>query len=385
MAILTIALAAIGLALPLLVLARLKNDSGNPGPLLNLTVSVAAYLFGGGLVLGVVVGILSLPILPKPVFGSDTWSTKLLAGATVGTIVFLSVRVLLHEVSLAALRWSLRLPKASPESRAEKLLGIVGGTAGFAVIFAAMFLVSDIVAPLGELWLVPFFALFATAFPLYETMLLPWFQYLKSPTAAPGEMLEVKQWLADVCREHDIPRFQLRIQEGDLANAFAIGGLVRHLVVIGGGLMEGMTASQIKAVLAHELAHVMRRDVLRLLIPTAIVCGTLYFLSFYYYITPLFRQETVASLLTAMLAILFATWVLYVLIPGFFMRRMEYRSDRLAVELLGDGEELVDALLRLAELNDNDVRATSWSHPSTRDRVKAIRRLARDGAYCSRQ
>ena len=378
MAILTIALAAIGLALPLLVLVRLKSDSGNPGPLLGATASVAAYVFGGGLVLGGIVGLLSLPILPKPVFGSDAWFTTLLAGATVGTILFISLRILLHEVSLAAIRWSLRLPKANPESRAEKLLRIVGGTAGFAVIFAAMFLVAEVVAPLGELWLVPFFALFATAFPLYETMLLPWFQYLKSPTTPPSEMPEVQQWLGDICREHDIPRFQLRIQEGDLANAFAIGGVVRHMVVIGGGLMQGMTTAQIKAILAHELAHVMRRDVPRLLLPMAIICGTFYFLTFYYYISPLFRQETVASMLGGMFGAMLAAGVLYILIPGFFMRRMEYRTDRLAVELLGDGEELVGALLRLAKLNDNDVRATSWSHPSTRDRVKAIRRLARD-------
>ena len=69
-----------------------------------------------------------------------------------------------------------------------------------------------------------------------------------------------------------------------------------------------------------------------------------------------------------------------VVLPGFFMRRMEFQADRVAVEMLGDGELLVDALTKLAELNKQPLDARSWSHPTMQARIDAIRALARNDA-----
>ncbi|MYD98048.1 MAG: M48 family metalloprotease [Gammaproteobacteria bacterium] len=380
MAFLTIALTVLAVASPVVVYVRVKSGGERPGPVLGFVATVGAFAFGGGATLTAVVAPFVLPIIPDPIFASDTWVSRLLAGSAVGAILFLAMRVLFYDLSLAVLDWSLRRPSVNQDSIAEKLRWIAGGTIGFAVIFAFMFLVVDAFGSRSELWLIPLLVLFATAFPLYETMLLPWLKHHRHASSPSKQTQGVQQWLDEVCKGRDIPRFQVRIQEGDLANAFAVGGFVRHLIVIGGGLVKGMTEGQVKAVLAHELAHVIRRDVPKRILPMVIVAGTCYVLFFYYYVGPLYREETVPSVLTGTLFVMLATWVLYVLIPGFFMRRMELQTDRLAVELLEDGELLAEALLRLAELNDHDIRRTSWSHPSTRDRVKAIRRLARGTA-----
>lgn len=378
MAFLTIALTVLAVASPVVVYVRVKSGGENPGPVLGFVATTGAFAFGSGATVTLIVALLKLPMMPDPIFASDTWVSSLLAGSTAGAILFLALRVLFYELSLAVLDWSLRRPSVNQDSRAEKLRWIAGGTVGFAAIFSAIFLLSDALDSRSELWLIPFFVLLATAFPLYETMLLPWLQYRRCRGSSLKETQGLQRWLDEVCMGRDIPRFQVRIQEGDLANALATAGFFQHLIVIGGGLVKGMTEAQVKAVLAHELAHVIRRDVPKRILPMVIVAGTCYFLAYYHYILPFYQEETVSSVLTGSLFVMLATWVLYVLIPGFFMRRMELQTDRLAVELLEDGELLADALLRLAELNDHDIRRTSWSHPSTRDRVKAIRRLARE-------
>ena len=384
MAFLTIALTVLAVASPIVVYVRVKSGGENPGPVLGFVANVGAFAFGSGATLTAVVVPFSLPIIPDPIFASDTWVSSLLGGSAAGAILFLALRVLFYDLSLAVLDWSLRRPSVKQDSRAEKLRWIAGGTVGFAALFAAMFLLSDALDSRSELWLIPFFILVATAFPLYETMILPWLKYRRHRSSPLKETQGLQQWLDEICKRRDIPRFQVRIQEGDLANALATAGFFQHLIIVGGGLVKGMTEAQVKAVLAHELAHVIRRDVPKRILPMMIVAGTCYFLAFYHYLLPFYQEETVSSVLTGSLFVVLAIWVLYVLIPGFFMRRMELQTDRLAVELLEDGELLADALLRLAELNDHDVHGTSWSHPSTRDRVKAIRRLARRGDPCGR-
>ena len=163
-AFLTIALTILAVAFPIVVYVRVKSDGENPGPLLGFVAGVAAYAFGGGATLTAIVVPLSLPIIPDPIFETDTWVGRLLAGATAGAILFLALRVLFYDLSLAVLDWSLRRPSLNVDSRAEKLRWIAGGTVGFAAIFGAIFLVSDALGSRSELWLIPFFVLIAAAF-----------------------------------------------------------------------------------------------------------------------------------------------------------------------------------------------------------------------------
>jgi len=376
---LTVALSLLAVSLGFLVYVRVRGGGEKLGSRLAFVTVVSAFTFGAGVALLVAVGLAELVLTDRPLFATDSWQLSALGGAIIGAVLFLLVRVAFNEVSLFALNWSLRQRPGMDETALQKLSSCVLGLVGFAFFFAALFVVFHTIGPPSGIWLLPAFVAFATVIPLWETMLSPWLQFLKAPRLTSRNLDEVEQWLADLGRKQGVPRFQIRVQDGDLVNAYAIGGFVQHLVVIGGGLLDGMSSRQVKAILAHELAHVMRRDVPRLLLPMAIVSGTLYYFSFYCCVTPLFRIETVASLLAGSLIVMAATYVLYILIPGFFMRRMEFRTDRLAVDLLDDGEALADALLRLAELNEEDIGQRYWSHPSIRDRVKAIRALSKEG------
>ena len=212
------------------------------------------------------------------------------------------------------------------------------------------------------------------AMPLIPTFVTPWFKYAKAPRLQTSDA-SLNGWLTDVCKQSRVPRFRVRVQEGPEANAYALRGLGGHLVVVGGGLANGLSPYALKAVLAHEIAHVVNRDVPRRLLPLAMAGALCVALSITYLAGPLFATDHPLGLAAGGVTVSLAALVFNILIPGYFMKKMELRADRLAVELLGDPAPMEDALRKLAALNDEPLEAKSWSHPSYLQRIDAIRSL----------
>ncbi len=375
MAVLTVALACLAMALPVLVYARLQRNGENSGALLLVGVHVCSYLLGAGVALLLLSGMLHWREENGVLLSSDRWHTVVLAGAISGLTVHLLLRIVFHGLYELAIHWALHLPRERNQTPALRLRSVVWEMVGFAAGFAVLYLLGHYARGLGDLGVWLLLPVFAAAIPLYETLLLPWLRFLRAPHLTTRNVADIDDWLDDVCRKRQIPRFHVKVQEGTLANAYAMGGLYRHLIVLGGGLLDSMTPSQIRAILAHEMAHVIRGDVPRLLLPIAIASGSCWLACVWHYASPLFATQTVSGVLSAAGIAALSAAVFTIAIPGYFMRRMEYGADRLAVELLGNGDLLVDALRRLAALNGDPIRQGYWSHPSTLDRIKAIRNL----------
>ena len=362
------------LALPAAValgIVRAKSRGEEPGRLLRGIAIAASLAIAGALALATVP---LLAVVPTTM-DVDGWQAYALLGALAGLLVYGSIRILFFGVAETLYRWSCRLPVESKESLSRRIaIGLcllVGIVVAFVVVFLVVFVVSSLGLPT---WL--FFPLIVGILPTYETLIVPWVRYLKAPRLTSRNVRQTEAWLDELRLERKLPRFSLRVQEGGGANAFATGGLGAHLVVVGGTLLDRMSASELRGVLAHEIAHVEERHVPRLILPLTIVGATLHLLSVVSFANPLFAKEGLLFVLGgAGLAGVSAALFLFVL-PGFFMRRMEFQADRLAVEILGDGRPLADALEKLAELNEQALDAKSWSHPSTQARLDAIRALS---------
>lgn len=288
-----------------------------------------------------------------------------------GATLYLVVRVILGELALSLFRWSVRIPHDVERTWGEVLTTNCLALAGSAAAMALVLVIGHAVSPSGfALWLFPFFV---ALFPMYETFVLPWVRYARAPTHKTVSLPELEGWIEDLRARRSLPRFHIRVQNGPFENAFAVGGLGAHLVVVGNGLVEGLSPAQLRAVVAHEIAHVERRDVPRLLLPLVVVGGTLHAISVVKVSHPLFETLEVWGLACgAVLAGLFAGTFM-MLLPGFFMRRMEFGADRLAAEMLGDGELLAQALERLAEITGQPLDQWSWSHPPLQARIAALR------------
>jgi heat shock protein HtpX len=181
-------------------------------------------------------------------------------------------------------------------------------------------------------------------------------------------------------------------------NAFATGRDPEHAAVAATtGLLRTLNHQELAGVLAHELAHVRNRDTLIMTV-TATLAGALGMLANFGLIFGGNRDNQsgiVANLLAVILAPLAAMLVQFAI-----SRTREYQADRAGAEICGHPLWLASALQKLeqgarridnvpAERNPatahlfivNPLHGRSFdslfsTHPSTENRVRALRELA---------
>lgn len=172
-------------------------------------------------------------------------------------------------------------------------------------------------------------------------------------------------------------------------NAYVSGlGPTRRIVVYDTLLREA-PPEQVEAVVAHELGHAKRNDVLTGTLISALgaaagVCA-LYLLGSW---AGLLRRAGVSSIvdpraLALLVAIATIAGLASLPLQNLLTRRLEARADAHALELTGDGPTVEQMEERLATTNLADVDPPRWhylifaSHPSIVERMAAARAFAR--------
>lgn len=185
--------------------------------------------------------------------------------------------------------------------------------------------------------------------------------------------------------------------DGLIANA-AVMGLLPGLrcVMFSDGLLEGMSRSQIRAVMAHELGHVVRRHMLWMIV-VLLACGVLALAA----VEPLAlealarlpagaddsAQQTMAHAVS--IATDVSILVIAIILFGYASRRFERQADTFAVQLMSRSagrdeataaavDDMCEALRMVAYLNHVPVARGSWRHGSIAWRMRYLRLL--DGA-----
>lgn len=150
---------------------------------------------------------------------------------------------------------------------------------------------------------------------------------------------------------------KLAIIETHGRNAFASGiDSKSYTVTVTRGLMNSLTKDELEAVLAHELTHIMNRDV-RLLIMTIIFTGMFAFaaqlswrsLRFGAFSSSRSRRDgRITMIILVMAAVLFLGYLLTLILRFALSRKREYMADAGAVELTKKPEAMINALRRIA-------------------------------------
>jgi heat shock protein HtpX len=162
----------------------------------------------------------------------------------------------------------------------------------------------------------------------------------------PGEAPDLVADVEDLAARARIPVPRLYLIPSQQPNAFATGRSPKHsAVAVTEGLVTLMPREQVRAVLAHELAHVRNRDVLVTTIAAMIgaaISAIANFLQFQWLFggdddeSPLGLVGTIAAMLIAPIAAM--------LLQLAISRQREFLADQTAAELLGAGRPLADAL-----------------------------------------
>lgn len=192
---------------------------------------------------------------------------------------------------------------------------------------------------------------------------------------------------------------QLYYIESHELNAFAAGWREENaLVGVTSGLLETLNRSELQAVIAHEVGHIIHGDS-RLTMYVGILANVI--LTFTDFFTHLFyftssgktsKEAGTARLVLFILNLILplVTRVLYL----FLSRTREYMADAAAVKLTGNNQSMIEALKKISRYNEDresDEPPTAGSryrraayifskrdsvfstHPSVENRIKALR------------
>jgi len=149
----------------------------------------------------------------------------------------------------------------------------------------------------------------------------------------------------DLADRAAIPMPRLHVMPGEQANAFATGRNRAHSsVALTDGLLTGCSADHVRAVIAHEFAHIRNHDILVSSV-AAMIAGAISAVANVLQLSFLFGgdDEDGQGLLSS-LAVMILAPIGAVLLQLAVSRQREYLADATAARFLGAGRPLAEAL-----------------------------------------
>ncbi len=239
-------------------------------------------------------------------------------------------------------------------------------------------------------WLIAFFAVAALQLLvawIYPLVIMPLFNKF---TPVPDDLSAAVQGLAAQVR---FPLKYVFSMDGSKrsghSNAFIIGLWGARKLVLFDTLIAQISRSQLIAVLAHELGHFKLRHLTRrLALTAAVLFGTFLLLGWLRDVDAVYAGLGFARVSDHAALVVFSLLISEAAAPfGWLLRvasrRDERAADRFAVEAVKNGHDLREALIALNKENLSSPGAHKLfrnyynSHPSLKDRLKAIRSHAR--------
>ena len=214
---------------------------------------------------------------------------------------------------------------------------------------------------------------------------------------APGDRAGLHAMVADLARGADMPVPAVYLIDTPQPNAFATGRNPDNAAVaVTAGLLQSLSREEVAAVVAHELAHIRNHDT-AIMTVTATFAGAISMLANF---AMFFGGSRERLGLVGTLAMMILAPLAAALVQMAISRSREYEADRIGAQICGNPLWLAAALERIqagaaridnhaAERNPatahmfiiNPLHAHGHdklfsTHPSTQNRVAALRQLA---------
>lgn len=168
----------------------------------------------------------------------------------------------------------------------------------------------------------------------------------------------------DLAGRAGLPMPRLYLIDEAQPNAFATGRSPDHAALAATtGILQLLTARELRGVLGHELAHVRNRDILTSTI-TASIAGAISTLAHFGMFFGRSDDDHHRNPILAILVLILAP-IAALLIQLAISRGREYEADRTGSEISGDPRALADALAKMDRYAKGLPLETAEAHPAT--------------------
>jgi len=165
---------------------------------------------------------------------------------------------------------------------------------------------------------------------------------------SPAEAPELHAIIERLCVQADLPKPRVAVVEAAMPNAFALGRSQKTATVCATtGLLGLLSAAELEGVLAHELTHVLNRDVMVMTIASFFASLAALLVRFGFFFGGGRNRNTQATFAVVMLVSVAVYVVSFVLLRA-LSRYREYAADRGAAVITGRPSALSSALMRIS-------------------------------------
>lgn len=197
--------------------------------------------------------------------------------------------------------------------------------------------------------------------------------------------MRVYNLLENLCMSRGIPMPKLQVIEDNSLNAYASGiSQKSYTITLSRGIINTLSDDELEGVIAHELTHIMNRDV-RLLIVSIIFVGIFAFIAQMAFRAMLFgggrsrggkKDGSVVTLI--LLAVGIFGYILSIVFKFALSRKREYLADAGAAELTKKPHALANALRKVSKnprieaVTRDDVAQMFIEHPIQKEESASL-------------
>jgi heat shock protein HtpX len=179
-----------------------------------------------------------------------------------------------------------------------------------------------------------------------------------------GSAPQVYNMVQELAQRASLPMPKVYLIDEPQPNAFATGRNPDHAAVaVTTGILQLLTARELRGVLAHELTHVKNRDILTSTI-TASIAGAISSLG--WFMSGFGRRdgEGGGNPIASILVLIFAP-IAAMLLQMAISRSREFGADEGGADISGDPRALADALAKIERYAQGIPLETAEAHPAT--------------------
>jgi heat shock protein HtpX len=222
----------------------------------------------------------------------------------------------------------------------------------------------------------------------------------KGTQVTSGPLFDV---VSEICQANQLPMPKVYTLPQPTPNAFATGRNPEHAVVAATeGIMQILSRDELKGVMAHEMSHVMHRDILIGSIAATIAGAIAYMAHMAQWATIFggFGRDEEDSNPLALIALAIIAPMAAMLIQMAISRSREFEADKGGAQLCGNPLSLASALRKLENANERapmprvneatahmfivnplrgggGVKALFTTHPPMAERIRRLEEMAR--------